>query len=319
MKLIWALVLSVLPFAAHSQDAAYPVKPIRILVGYAPGGATDIVARSVAIKMQETLGQPVIVENRAGASSNIASEFVARSTPDGYTLLLGTIANATNMTAYKNMGYDTMRDFVHITQFMTAPSVLTTHPSVPAKNLKELIAVAKQNPGKLAFSSSGNGGSPHLAGEMLKMRANIDLIHVPYKGAAPAIADLLSGQVQMSFQTALSAIPHLKSGKLNVIAVASKKRMSTLPNVPTMAEAGLSDFEVSSWNGLFAPAKTPPHIVAALYNAASKALQTQDIKDKMEAQGAEPVGSNPEEFKAFVKAEIDKWEQVIVKSGAKFD
>jgi tripartite-type tricarboxylate transporter receptor subunit TctC len=319
MKLIWALVLSVLPFAAHSQDAAYPVKPIRILVGYAPGGATDIVARSVAIKMQETLGQPVIVENRAGASSNIASEFVARSTPDGYTLLLGTIANATNMTAFKNMGYDTMRDFVHITQFMTAPSVLTTHPSVPAKNLKELIAVAKQNPGKLAFSSSGNGGSPHLAGEMLKMRANIDLIHVPYKGAAPAIADLLGGQVQMSFQTALSAIPHLKSGKLNVIAVASKKRMSTLPNVPTMAEAGLSDFEVSSWNGLFAPAKTPPHIVAALYNAASKALQTQDIKDKMEAQGAEPVGSNPEEFKAFVKAEIDKWEQVIVKSGAKFD
>ena len=319
MKLIWAIVMSIVPLAVVAQDSAYPVKPIRILVGYAPGGATDIVARSVAIKMQETLGQPVIVENRAGASSNIASEFVARSTPDGYTLLLGTIANATNMTAYKNMGYDTLRDFVHITQFMTAPSVLTTHPAVPAKNLKELIAVAKQNPGKLAFSSSGNGGSPHLAGEMLKMRANIDLNHVPYKGAAPAIADLLGGQVQMSFQTALSAIPHLKSGKLNVIAVASKKRMGTLPNVPTMAEAGLPDFEVSSWNGLFAPAKTPPHIVAALYSAASKALKTQDIIDKMEAQGAEPVGSNPEEFRAFVKAEIDKWEQVIVKSGAKFD
>ena len=319
MKLIWAIVMSIMPLAVVAQDSAYPIKPIRILVGYAPGGATDIVARSVAIKMQETLGQPVIVENRAGASSNIASEFVARSSPDGYTLLLGTIANATNMTAYKNMGYDTLRDFVHITQFMTAPSVLTTHPAVPAKNLKELIAVAKQNPGKLAFSSSGNGGSPHLAGEMLKMRANIDLIHVPYKGAAPAIADLLGGQVQMSFQTALSAIPHLKSGKLNVIAVASKKRMGTLPNVPTMAEAGLPDFEVSSWNGLFAPAKTPPHIVAALYSAASKALKTQDIIDKMEAQGAEPVGSNPEEFRAFVKAEIDKWEQVIVKSGAKFD
>jgi tripartite-type tricarboxylate transporter receptor subunit TctC len=319
MKLIWAIVMSIVPLAVVAQDSAYPTKPIRILVGYAPGGATDIVARSVAIKMQETLGQPVIVENRAGASSNIASEFVARSSPDGYTLLLGTIANATNMTAYKNMGYDTLRDFVHITQFMTAPSVLTTHPAVPAKNLKELIAVAKQNPGKLAFSSSGNGGSPHLAGEMLKMRANIDLIHVPYKGAAPAIADLLGGQVQMSFQTALSAIPHLKSGKLNVIAVASKKRMGTLPNVPTMAEAGLPDFEVSSWNGLFAPAKTPPHIVAALYSAASKALKTQDIIDKMEAQGAEPVGSNPEEFRAFVKAEIDKWEQVIVKSGAKFD
>jgi tripartite-type tricarboxylate transporter receptor subunit TctC len=223
------------------------------------------------------------------------------------------------MTAFKNLGYDTMRDFVHITQFMTAPSVLTLHPSVPAKNLREFIAVAKQNPGKFAFSSSGNGGSPHLAGELLKMRANIDLIHVPYKGAAPAISDLLGGQVQMSFQTALSAIPHLKSGKLNVLAVASKKRMATMPNVPTMAEAGLSDFEVSSWNGLFAPAKTPPHIVAALYNASIKALQSADIKEKMEAQGAEPVGNSPEEFRSFVKSEIDKWEQVIVKSGAKMD
>ena len=316
---ILAVFLSLLSLTSYAQDQAYPVKPIRLLVGYAPGGATDIVARSIAIKLQETLGQPVVVENRAGASSNIASEFVAKSAPDGYTLLLGTIANATNMTAFKNLGYDTLRDFVPITQFMTAPSVLTLHPSVPVKNLKEFIALAKQNPGKFAFSSSGNGGSPHLAGELLKMRANIDLIHVPYKGAAPAIADLLGGQVQMSFQTALSAIPHLKSGKLNVLAVASKKRMATLPNVPTMAEAGLSDFEVSSWNGLFAPAKTPPHIVAALYNASIKALQSQDIKDKMEAQGAEPVGNNPEEFRAFVKSEIDKWEQVIVKSGAKMD
>lgn len=319
MNLIWTVFLSLLSFTLHAQDQAYPIKPIRLLVGYAPGGATDIVARSIAIKLQESLGQPVVVENRAGASSNIASEFVARSAPDGYTLLLGTIANATNMTAFKGLSYDTMRDFVHITQFMTAPSVLTIHPSVPAKNLKELIAVAKQNPGKMAFSSSGNGGSPHLAGELLKMRANIDMIHVPYKGAAPAIADLLGGQVQMSFQTALSAIPHLKSGKLKVIAVASKKRMATLPNVPTMAEAGLPDFEVSSWNGLFAPAKTPPHIVAALNSASIKALQSQDIKDKMEAQGAEPVGNSPEEFKTFVKAEIDKWEQVIVKSGAKMD
>ena len=161
--------------------------------------------------------------------------------------------------------------------------------------------------------------SRDLAGELLKMRGNIDLIHVPYKGAAPAMSDLLGGQVQLSFQTALSAIPHLKSGKLNVIAVASKKRMGILPNVPTMAEAGIADFEVSSWNGLFAPAKTPPHIVNALYNATIKAINTQDIKDKMEAQGAEPVGSSPEEFKAFVKAEIDKWEQVIIKSGAKMD
>jgi len=319
MTYIWAFLISLFAFSASAQENAYPNKPIKLLVGYAPGGATDIVARSIAARLQETLGQPVVVENRAGAGSNIASEMVARSAPDGYTLLLGTIANATNMTAYKNLGYDTMRDFVHITQTMTAPSVLALHPSVPAKNLREFVALAKQNPGKMAFSSSGSGGSPHLAGELLKMRANIDLIHVPYKGAAPAIADLLGGQVQMSFQTALSAIPHLKSGKLNVMAVASKKRMATLPNVPTMAEAGIADFEVSSWNGLFAPAKTPTSIVHALHNATIKALQTQDIKEKMEAQGAEPVGSSPDEFKAFVKAEIDKWEQVILKSGARVD
>jgi len=319
MNRILAIFFGILAFSAHAQEANYPNKPIRLIVGYAPGGATDIVARSIAIKLQETLGQSVIVENRAGAGSNIASEFVARSAPDGYTLLLGTIANATNMTAYKNLGYDTMRDFIHITQTMTAPSVLALHPSVPAKNLREFVALAKQNPGKMAFSSSGSGGSPHLAGELLKMRGNIDLIHVPYKGAAPAMSDLLGGQVQLSFQTALSAIPHLKSGKLNVIAVASKKRMGILPNVPTMAEAGMADFEVSSWNGLFAPAKTPAHIVNALYNATIKAINTQDIKDKMEAQGAEPVGSSSDEFKAFVKTEIDKWEQVIIKSGAKMD
>jgi tripartite-type tricarboxylate transporter receptor subunit TctC len=210
MNRILAIFFGILAFSAHAQDANYPNKPIRLIVGYAPGGATDIVARSIAIKLQETLGQTVIVENRAGAGSNIASEFVARSAPDGYTLLLGTIANATNMTAYKNLGYDTMRDFIHITQTMTAPSLLALHPSVPAKNLREFVALAKQNPGKMAFSSSGSGGSPHLAGELLKMRGNIDLIHVPYKGAAPAMSDLLAGQVQMSFQTALSAIPHLR-------------------------------------------------------------------------------------------------------------
>ena len=212
-----------------------------------------------------------------------------------------------------------MRDFVHITQTMTAPSVLAIHPSLPARNLVEFISLAKQTPGRIAFSSSGNGGSPHLAGELLKMRAGLDLIHVPYKGAAPALNDLLSGQVQMSFQTALSAIPHLKGGKLQVLGVASKKRMNSMPNVPTMAEAGLTDFEVSSWNGLFAPAKTPAHIVAALYQATIKALNSQDIRDKMDAQGAEPVGSSPEEFRLFIKNEIDKWEQVIIKSGAKFD
>ena len=315
---IWhgAVLAALLASGAGAQENRYPVKPIKLVVGYTPGGATDIVARSLAAKLQDLLGQPVIVENKPGATSNIGSEFVAKSAPDGYTLLLGTIANATNMTAYKNPGYDTLRDFIPITQTMSAPSVLAVHPSVPVKDLKELIALARQQPGKLSFASSGSGGSPHLAGELLKLRAGIDILHVPYKGAAGAMTDLLGGQVTMSFQTALSAIPHLKSGKLRVIAVAANHRMKQLPEVPTMAEAGLPDFEVSSWNGLFAPAKTPPEIVARLYQATVKALAMPDVREKFEAQGAEPVGNSPDEFRAYIKSEIDKWGRVIRASGA---
>jgi tripartite-type tricarboxylate transporter receptor subunit TctC len=223
------------------------------------------------------------------------------------------------MTIYKSPGYDTLRDFVHITQTMSAPSVLAVHPSVPAKTLRELIALAKQQPGKLTYASSGNGGSPHLAGEMLKLRAGIDIVHVPYKGATPGMTDLLGGQVTMSFQTALSAIPHLQSGKLNVIAVAAHRRMTLLPNVPTMAEAGMPDFEVSSWNGLFAPAKTPADIVTRLHQATVKALSLPDVREKLAAQGAEAVGQSPEEFRNYIKSEIDKWGRVIRESGAKVE
>jgi tripartite-type tricarboxylate transporter receptor subunit TctC len=316
-RLVTMLGALCLAGGAHAQVPAqpYPTKPIRLLVGYAPGGATDIIARTIAGKLQESLGQPVIVENKPGATSNIASELVAKSVPDGYTLLLGTIANATNMTAYKTPGYDTLRDFIPITQTMSAPSVLAVHPSVPAKTLKELIALAKAQPGKLSYASSGTGGSPHLAGELLKLRAGVDLLHVPYKGATPAMTDLLGGQVTMSFQTALSAIPHLQGGKLNVIAVAAHKRMAQLPNVPTMAEAGLPDFEVSSWNGLFAPAKTPPEIIAKLHQATVKALALPDVREKLAAQGAEGVANTPEEFRAYVRSEIDKWAKVIRASG----
>lgn len=316
MKMLIVLIMALCSaFNALAQTASYPAKPIRLLVGYAPGGATDIIARTIAAKLQESLGQPVIVENKPGATSNIATEMVVKAQPDGYTLLLGTIANATNMTAYKNPGYDTLRDLVPITQTMSAPSVLAVHPSVPAKNLRELIALAKAQPGKLTYASSGTGGSPHLAGELLKLRAGIDLLHIPYKGATPGMTDLLGGQVTMSFQTALSAIPHLQSGKLNVIAVAATRRMTLLPNVPTMAEAGLPDFEVSSWNGLFAPAKTPPEIISRLHQATVKVLALPEVRDKLAAQGAESVGSTPEEFRAYVRAEIDKWARVIRASG----
>ena len=319
MKRLVIVFLCLIFAGGAAAQGSYPTKPIHLIVGYAAGGPTDIVARLVAAKMTESLGQTVIAENKPGAGSNIASEYVVKSAPDGYTLLVGSIANATNMVVYKHLTYDTLRDLAPISQLMSAPSVLVTNPGFPPKNLQELIALAKKNPGKYAFASTGSGGSPHLAGEMLKMRAGIDLIHVPYKGAAPVQADLIGGQVQMAFETALSVVPHIQSGQLRAIAVAANKRLAQLPDVPTMAEAGLPDFEVSSWNGLFAPAKTPPEIIARLREAAVKALAAPDVREKLTAQGAEPVGSTPEQFRAYIKAEIDKWGPVARASGARVD
>ena len=317
-RLLFAALLAFCASAAHAQGV-YPAKPIRVIVGYTPGGATDIVARSVAIKLQEAFGQPVIVENKPGAGSNIASEFVVKSAPDGYTLLVGSIATATNMSAYKNLGFDTLRDLAPITQLVSSPSVLAVHPSFPAKNLRELIALAKKNPGKYAFASSGSAGSPHLAGELLKLRAGIDLLHVPYKGAAPALAELIGGRVQVGFQTALSSMPNFQSGLLRAIAVAAPQRLAQLPDVPTMAEAGLADFEVSSWNGLFAPAKTPPAVIARLHETTAKALAAPDMRDRLLAQGAEPVGSTPEAFRAYIRTEIERWGRVIRESGVRVE
>jgi tripartite-type tricarboxylate transporter receptor subunit TctC len=293
---------------ALAQDAAaYPGKPIRILVGFAPGGATDIVARTVAEKLQAAWGQPVVVENRPGAGSNIAAEQAARAEPDGHTLLLGTIANATNMSLYKNLKYDTLRDFAPITQLMSAPSVLVVSPALPVDDLKGLIALAKQRPGTLTYASSGAGGSPHLAGELLELRAGIDMVHVPYKGAAPALADVIGGQVNLGFKTALSALPSMQAGRLKPIAVAANQRLPQIPNVPTMAEAGFPDFEVSSWNGLLAPARTPPAIVAKLHRELVRILQLPDVRERFATQAAEPVGNSPDEFRAYIRSEIDRW------------
>ncbi|MDB5839839.1 MAG: hypothetical protein JWQ23_1791 [Herminiimonas sp.] len=304
------------PAGAQDKAASYPSKPIRILVGYAPGGATDIVARVVGQKLHEAWGQPVIIENKPGASSNIASDQAARAVADGYTLLLGTIANATNMSVYKNLNYDTMRSFVPITQIMSAPSILVASPSLPVSDVKGLIALARAKPATLSFASSGQGGTPHLAGELLKMRAGIDMLHVPYKGAAPALNDVLSGNVSIGFMTALSALPHMQSGRLKPLAVASDKRLPQLPNVPTMAEAGLPDFEVNSWSGLLAPAGTPPEIVAKLNREVVRILATPEVKAKFDAQAAEAVGGSQEKFRSYIKGEIDKWASVVKASGA---
>lgn len=311
MRRLALSVLLLLFVPASWAQGAWPSRAIRLVVPFTPGGATDVVARSLGQKLSEAFGQPVIIDNRPGGSSNIGSEFVARSAPDGYTLLLGTIANATNMTYYPAPGYDTLRDLVPITQAMAAPSILVVHPGVPATTLAELLAHARSNPGKLSYASSGAGGSPHLAGEMLKLRAGIDIVHIPYKGATPALQDVLSGNVEMGFKTSLSAIPHILAGKLRPIAVAATRRIAQLPNVPTMAEAGLPDFEVSSWNGLMAPAGTPREVIERLARESIRALQSADIRERFAAQGAEPVGSSPEEFRTYIAAEIERWGKVI--------
>ena len=321
MAAIVTMAATIAPSIAQAQSAAttYPNRSVRVIVPFPPGGATDIVGRLVAQKLQETWGQPFVIENRAGAGSNIGSDAVAKSAPDGYTLLVGTIANATNMSIYPKMPYDTLRDFAPVTQVMSAPSVLVVGLNVPVSNLQELVAYAKARPGQLSFASSGAGGSPHLAGEMLKLRAAIDMIHVPYKGAAPALADVLASSVTMGFKTALSAIPHMQSGKLKPIAVAASKRLAQIPNVPTMAEAGIADFEVNSWNGFLAPAKTPPEIIAKLQQEIARILQRAEVRQIFTAQAAEAVGSTPEQFGAYIRSEIDKWAKVVKASGARID
>jgi tripartite-type tricarboxylate transporter receptor subunit TctC len=265
------------------------------------------------------LGQPIIVENKPGGGSNIGSEFVARAKPDGYTLLLGTIANTTNMALYKNLGYDTERDFVHITQIMSSPSILVVNNNIPAKNLAELIAYVQANPGKLSYASSGAGGLQHHAGELLKLRANLDMLHIPYKGAAPALTDVVGGNVAMGFKTASGVMPTILNGRVRAIAVAGRQRLAQLPDLPTMIEAGMPDFEADSWNGLFAPAGTPPDIIAKLAKATIAILKSDEIAEKFATISATPVGSTPEQFKRYVHEEVMKWGQVAKQAGVTID
>ncbi len=320
-RMLAAAFAATLGCSALAADAAagYPSRPITVVVGYPPGGATDIIARLVATKLSQSLGQPVIVENKPGAGSNIATEQVVRAKPDGYTLLVETIANATNMTVYKNIKYDSARDLAPIVQFMSSPSVLCVSPSLKATDLKSLIALAKAEPGKLTFASSGVGGSPHLAGELLKLRAGIDLVHVPYKGATPALVDVISGHVSMGFKTSLGALDQIQAGKLRPIAVAYAKRLPELPDVPTMAEAGLADFEVSSWNGLAAPAGTPEPIIRKLNEEVNRILAMPDVREQLRTLGAQAVGGTSQAFADYVNAEIGKWRDVIKAAGIALD
>lgn len=323
MTLALACVLAGLaatPSAFAAEDvASYPSRAITVVVGFPPGGPTDIIARVVATRLAQAWGKPVVVENKPGGGSNIATEQVVRAAPDGYTLLVETIANATNMSVYKKLNYDTQRDLAPIVQFMASPSVLVVGPKVPAKNLTELLALAKAQPGKLDYASTGVGGSPHLAGEMLKYRAGIDIVHIPYKGAAPALNDLLGGNVAIGFMTSLGLVQHLQSGKLRAIAAASPQRIPELPDVPTMAEAGMPNFHVLSWNGLAAPAKTPRPIIDKLNTEVNRILASPDVRKQLQTLGAYAVGGSPEDFSKFVDSEIKTWGAVVKSASLSLD
>lgn len=304
-----------LPAFAQTK-AGYPTQTIKLIVGFGPGGSTDVTARIITAKMYELLGQRVVIENKPGGGSNIGSELAARGAPDGYTLFLGTVANTINMTLYKNPGYDIVRDFEPISMLTSAPAVLVVTPKLPVNTVQELIALARAKPDTLNYSTSGVGTTPHLAGEMLVQRFKIKMTHVAYKGAAPALTDTISGVTQLGFKTALSAIPSIQSGQLKALAVCSAKRLSLLPDVPTMAEAGVPDFEITSWNGLFAPKGTPQDIIEKLNQVCVAISRMKDVQETFAAQAADSQASTPAQLKAFVAAEIAKWGAVVKSTGA---
>ena len=308
--------------STHGPASAqsYPQKPVRIVVGVPAGGTTDVVARLLGHKLGELLGQQVVIENRGGAGGNIGAELVAKAPPDGYTLFLATIGTmAINPSLYSKMPFDTLRDFAAISQLTSMPQLLVVHPSVPVKTVKELIAYAKSRPGQLTFASGGGGTAIHLAGELFKTMAGVEMVHVAYKGGGPAMTELIGGQVSLMFDQILTALPHVQSGKLRGLAVTTGKRSPAAPQIPTIAEAALPGYAVTTWHGLLAPAGTPREIVNRLSSEAAKALQNPDIRDRFAAQGVDPVSSTPEQFSALMKSELEKWRKVIAASGTKID
>ena len=318
LAVTFAFVLGILPADALAQS--YPSRPVRLVVPFPAGGTTDILARAMAEKLSGALGQQFVVDNRPGAGGNIGSDIVAKSQPDGYTLLMGTVGtHAINPSLYPKMPYDHVKDFVPVVLVAGVPNVLVVNPTVPAKTVAELIALAKEKPGTINFASSGNGTSIHLSGELFKLLAGVQIAHVPYKGSAPALTDLIGGQVQIMFDNLPSALPHIKGGKLRALAVTSSKRAPALPDLPTIAESGVAGFEASSWFGILAPAATPRDIVQRINAEANKALHAPDMREKLLAQGAEAVGNSPEFFADSIRTETVKWAKVVKDSGARVD
>ena len=316
LRRIAALVLCC-PCLVMAQS--FPNKPIKVLVPFPAGGTVDFFARTLAPKLSEALGQAVLVENRPGASGNIATEAVAKATPDGYTLLMGSEIVAINTSLYSKLNYDPLKDLAPIVLVGTVPNILIVNPSVPANNVKELIALGKNKSANLSYASTGQGTSTHLSTELFKNMTGMEAVHVPYKGGPPAIADLLGGQVNMMFINMPTGIAHVRSGKVKILAVSSKKRVAQLPDVPTVEEAGVKGFVTYAWSGLFAPAGTPREVVTRLNNEVVKLLKLPAIREQLAGQGAEAVGDTPEEFGLFMRNEVAQWAHMVRTSGAKVD
>lgn len=316
-SLLWAAMSCLL--AASVQAQPYPSKPVRVVVPYPPGGPTDIVARVLFQQVAESTGQQFVIDNRAGAGGNIGAEHVAKSTADGYTLLIGTTAHAINMSLFKSLNYDVQKDLAPVSLLTQGPLVLVTHPQFPANSVKELIDMAKAKPGSLNFASSGNGQSTHLSAELFNSMAGTKMVHVPYKGSAPALSDLMTGQVGIMFDTTLSAMPFVRAGKLKALGVTSPQRTPAAPDVPTIAESGLPGYEVFAWNGVFVPAGTPKAVVVQLNEEIRKAMQLPQVRDKFSAQGFAASWNTPDQFGVFVRNEVDKWARTVKASGATLD
>ncbi len=308
-----------LPHSANLHAQSWPAKPIRLVVPYTPGAGTDTIARILAQKVGESLGQQVVIDNRPGAGGTIGTEIVAKSPPDGYTLLFAPTSHAINPGIYPRLGYDTQRDFAPISVVASLPVVLAVEPSVQATSVKELVALAKSKPGQLTMASSGNGTVFHLTGELFKDAAGINIVHVPFKGGAPAVAALLGGQVSMTFETSVTLLPHIRSGKLRALGVAGAKRIALLADVPTLAESGFPSILAENWYGLYAPAGTPKEVIARLYGELDRTIHSPDVREKLTAQGAEIREYTPDQTAAFLAAETAKWAKVIKASGAKID
>jgi tripartite-type tricarboxylate transporter receptor subunit TctC len=321
MKLKNAFLTSVMAllFAGPILAQSFPAKPVRVVVPYPPGGPTDIVARVLFQQVAEATGQQFLIDNRAGAGGNIGAELVAKSPPDGYTVLIGTTAHAINMSLFKNLNYDIQKDLMPVSLLTQGPLVLVAHPQFPASSVKEVIELAKTKPGGLNFASSGNGQSTHLSAELFNSMAGIKMAHVPYKGSAPALTDVMSGQVDVMFDTTLSAMPFVKAGKLKALGLTSAVRSPAAPDVPTIAESGLPGYEVFAWNGVLVPAGTPKAIIQQLNDHIRKAMLLPQVKDKFSAQGFAASWNSPESFGVFLKTEVDKWGRTVKASGATLD